>query len=162
MGSCRLRVTAAALFAASCGPGDNSAVRAFHPSVKPGMQLADAVVAGEKAQAYDIVYSVSSDGCPGDDVQVARHNHGPTVRITHPPADAKRPWERSYSEVGFANREEFSRGLAPVLAPFYSCRAFRFTFGRYQGWPNSDSFTVTIDAQGRITSVTELQRDRVD
>ena len=162
MRSCRLCLTAAVLFTASCGSGDNSAVRAFHPSVKPGMLLSDVVVAGEKAQAYDIIYSVNSDGCPGDDIQVARHNYGPTVRITHPPADPKRPWERSYSEVGFASREEFARGLAPMLAPFYSCNTFHFTFGRYQGWPNSDSFTVTIDAQGHITSVTELKRDPAD
>jgi hypothetical protein len=130
--------------------------------VKAGTQLSDVVLAGEKAQAYDIIYAVNSDGCPGDDVQVARHNYGPTVRITQPPADPKRPWERGYKEIGFANRDEFARGLAPTLSSFYSCKAFRFTFGRYQGWPNSDSFTVTIDLEGRITSVSELKRDAVD
>ena len=160
MRNSRALAATAAILLVNCGSGDNSSVRAFYPSVKPGLLLRDLIVGGEKAQAYDIIYLVSGLECPGDKVQVARHNYGPTIRITHPPPEPKRPWEESYQEAGFANREEFARGLDVMLPAFYSCKTFRFTFGRYQGWPNSDSFTVSIDSAGRVTSVSELTRDR--
>ena len=34
-----------------------------------------------------------------------------------------------------------------------------FEFGRDQFWPTSDSFTVTVDAKGQVTSVSELKED---
>lgn len=45
------------------GNGDDSSVRAFYPTVKVGMSLVDVVIAGEKAQAYDIKYWVLARNC---------------------------------------------------------------------------------------------------
>jgi hypothetical protein len=72
------------------------------------------------------------------------------------------PSRRSYNETGYVTREDFARGLAQVVPEFYLCKEFRFTFGRDQGWPTSDFFTVTVDGEGDVTSVSALAEDAND
>jgi hypothetical protein len=154
----RAAVIVTAVTCSGC-TGDNSAVRAFHPTVAPGQSLIQVIVAGEQAQKPDIIYAVSGRDCGGDEIEIGRHWQNPYIRIVHPPPDAERQWKRSYDEVGYASRDQFARGLAEKLPAFYSCKAFHVTFGRYQGWPTSDSFTVQVDAQGRLTTVSPLKKD---
>jgi hypothetical protein len=149
-----------------CGPigqGDASVVRGFYPKVRPGMALAEAIAEGEKAQAYDIDFRVVGNPCPEGYIEVGRHSGPPYIRITKAPSDPNRPSSsRAYHEFGYASRDEFACGLAETLPSFYGCKEFRFIFGRYQGWPRSDSFGVVVNEKGLITSVTELREDKSD
>ena len=140
--------------------GDDSAVRAFYPTVQQGAPLSALIAAGEKAQSYDIEYAVSARGCPGDELLVSRHNDEPSIRVSHPPPDSSEPWRQSYDETGYATREDFLTGLKEIVPKFYACKEFVFTFGRFQGWPNSDSFHVTVDSDGKVLSVSALTRDQ--
>jgi hypothetical protein len=124
--------------------------------------LVQAILDGERAQLPDIVYGVSGEQCPSESIYVERHNSGPTVRVWEPPANPDRRWERAYRETGYANRAAFAEALPSVLTPFYACKEFAFTFGRYQGWPTSDSFRVTVDAKGTITGVSPLVKNEMD
>jgi hypothetical protein len=142
------------------GPGDNSAVRAFHPTVRPGQPLPDVVAAGEKAQAYDIDYAVYGRKCPGDDVAIGRDSFEPHIRVTKRSESGKA--SPGYREIGYESRDAFAKGLAETLPTFYGCEEFHFIFGRYQGWPRADSFTVKVDATGRIVSVSPLSEERHD
>jgi hypothetical protein len=153
-------------FVATCGgpAGDNSAVRAFYPTVKVGTPLAEAIAAGEKAQVSDIRFSVTGRDCPGDSLYVLRGNELPSIRVVHPQSNVDTPWggRSGYHEVGYATREDFSAALQEAVPRFLTCKAFTFTFGRNQRWPSSDSFWVTVDAQGRIATVSPLAEDRVE
>ena len=153
-------------FCAACGaaPADNSAVRAFYPTVKVGNPLAEAIAAGEKAQVDGIRYSVTARECPGDSLYVLRGSEPPSIRFVHPVSKVQTPWGAlgGYHEVGYATREDFSAALQEVVPRFLGCKAFTFTFGRHQRWPRSDSFWVTVDGQGRIATVSPLAEDRVD
>ena len=93
---------------------------------------------------------------------VQRGSEEPSIRISNPAPDKERSWEQAYHEIGYATREDFARGLAQIVPPFYSCKEFRFSFFRSEGWPSSDSFTVTVDAEGKVTSVSALKEDRLD
>lgn len=158
-----VRATTLVLVLASvaCGAGDNSAVRAFHPTVQVGESLPALIAEGEKAQAYDIEYIVRGRGCPGDELRVERRSEEPSIRVSGPPPDNTEPWNQPYTQTGYASRDDFARGLAELLPKFYSCKDFVFTFGRFQGWPNTDSFSVTVDPDGKVTSVTALIEDDV-
>lgn len=147
------------MLATSCGSGDNSSVRAFHPTVRPDVPLVKAVLDGEKAQKPDIAYSVNGRDCSGAQVRVGREGEERYIRISEVPPDKERPWAQPYREVGYATDAAFELGLAETLPQFYSCKAFQFTFGRYQGWPASDSFSVTVDARGLIRTVSPLERN---
>jgi hypothetical protein len=143
---------------AGCGPGDNSVVRGFYPTVKPGVLLTDAIAQGERAQVNAPIYAVDGYHCSGDQVHVGRHGYGPMIRVSHPPSDPQKPWARPYDEVGFVDREEFARALVRTLPRFYGCKEFCFTFGRVHSWSAAvDSFKVTVDADGRVTSVSNLK-----
>ena len=150
------------IWSVGCGAGDNSAVRAFYSTVKPGASLPQLIAEAERAQAYDIQVSVSGRGCPGNELYVQRSSFEPSIRITQPPPNSARSWEQPYTENGYATREDFARGLSELVPRFYSCKGFVFTFGRYQGWPRSDSFTVTVDEQGRVSSVSPLKENDND
>lgn len=78
------------------------------------------------------------------------------IRVTPQQAASNPSSQAGYTEVGYATRQEFVQALAERLPPFYSCKTFRFEFGRDQFWPTSDSFTVTVDAKGHVASVSEL------
>jgi hypothetical protein len=158
-------VGAATLLLAGCGldgVGDSGAVRAFHPKVKPGMLLIDAVTEGEKAQHHDIRYRVFGHGSAEGEIEIGRYWQEPYIRVTKPPTDPKRPHAQAYTETGYPTREDFARGVSETLPQFYECKRFRFVFGRYQGGLRTDSFEVEVDAQGRIVSVTPLNEDRYD
>lgn len=152
----------ASIWFVGCGAGDNSAVKAFYSTVKPGASLPQLIAEAEKAQAYDIQMSVSGRGCQGSELYVQRQSFEPSIRVTQPPPNPARSWEQPYTESGYATREAFARGLADLVPRFYSCKEFVFTFGRYQGWPRSDSFIVTVDEQGRVSSVSALTEDDND
>ena len=78
------------------------------------------------------------------------------IRVTQRQAASNPSSPADYAETGYATRQDFVRALAERLPSFYSCKTFRFDFGRDQFWPTSDSFTVTVDANGKVTSVSEL------
>ncbi len=152
----------AMLLLAGCGEGDSGAVRAFHPQVKPGMRLIEAVTEGEKAQHYDIRFRVNGRGSAEGDIEIGRYWQEPYIRITKPAPDPNRPHARPYTETGYPSREEFARGVSETLPRFYECKRFHFVFNRYQGGSRSDSFEVEVNGQGQITSVTPLNEDRYD
>ena len=81
--------------------GDSSAVRAFHPKVKPGIPLTEAIIEGEKAQNYDIRYRVIGRGSPEGDIEIGRYWQEPYIRITKPAPDPQRPHARPYTETGY-------------------------------------------------------------
>ena len=153
---------AAATVLTGCGAGDSGAVQGFHPKVKVGMLLTDAITEGEKAQHYDIRYRVFGRGSAAGDIEVGRYWQEPYIRITQPPPDPKHPTSQPYRELGYASREDFARAVAETLPLFYDCKRFHFVFHRYQGGSRSDSFDVEVDSAGRITSVTQLSEDRYD
>jgi len=157
-----LVVFAVPLAAIACGDGDNAAARAFHPTVKVGSPLTQVIMDGEKAQLADIEYSVRSGECPGQSIDLRRHNSGPSVRVWDIPVSPDQSWERGYHETGYPNRAAFAAALPDQLSPFLKCKEFVFTFGRYQGWPTSDSFTVQIDATGTVTGVSPLTKNEMD
>jgi len=150
--------------ATACSSGDNSAVRGFYPSVSVGTPLVDVIAGGEQAQAYDIQYSVMARECPRDQLYVERDSDPPSIRVIHPRRHEDTPWGElgGYHEVGYATRDEFRVALKETIPQFLGCKSFHFTFGRYQGWPRSDSFTVTVDGQGRIATVSPLTEDQID
>jgi hypothetical protein len=152
------------LTAGACGPGDSSAVRGFYPNVRVGAPLAEVIAAGEQAQAYDIQYSVMARECPGDQLYIERASDPPSIRVIHPRRREDTPWGElgGYHEVGYATRDEFVAALKETIPRFLACKSFQFTFGRYQGWPRSDSFTVTIDEQGRVATLSPLAEDQID
>lgn len=82
---------AAATILAGCGTGDSSAVQRFHPTVKVGTSLTEAITEGEKAQRYDIRYRVFGRGSAAGDIEVGRYWQEPYIRITQPPPDPKHP-----------------------------------------------------------------------
>ena len=147
-----------ALFLAACGSGDNTAVRSFYATVKPAISLLDAVREGEAAQKQDASFSVVGQDCPGPHVELGRGHEILHIRVTQPQATSNPSSEPGYAEVGYARREEFVRALTEQLPSFYPCKRFRFEFGRKQFWPTTDSFTVTVNPKGEITSV-ELKED---
>lgn len=156
---------AATLLLAGCGfdgVGDSGAVRAFHPKLKPGMPLIDAVTEGEKAQHYDIRYRVFGRGSAEGEIEIGRYWQEPYIRVTKPPPDPKRPHAQAYAETGYPTREDFARGVSETLPRFYDCKRFQFVFGRYQGGSRTDSFEVVVDEEGRIVSVAPLNEDRYD
>ena len=153
---------AAALVLAGCGEGDPSVVQRFHPTLKPGMSLTEAITEGEKAQNYDIRYRVIGRGSAAGDIEVGRYWQEPYIRINQPPPDPKYPTSQPYRELGYASREDFARAVVETLPSFYDCKRFHFIFHRFQGGSQSDSFDVEIDSAGRITSVTPLTADRYD
>jgi hypothetical protein len=149
----------AALLALGCGSGDNSAVRAFHPTVTVGSALSDVVVRGEQAQKTDVAFTVRGIECPGGSIEIGRSYGNPYIRVAHvssKPDDAAEP---GYTEEGLPAREAFAKVVAKRLPSFYTCRKFVFQFSRDQVWPTSDSFSVMVDAAGRITSVSDLRED---
>ena len=144
------------------GLGDDSAIRTFRTTVRVGDSLPDVIAAGEKAQAFDIEYRVRSRACPTDELLVERHSFQPLIRVSHATPERTQFWEQAYDETGYATREDFARGLSEIVPKFYACKDFVFTFARLGGWPSSDSFTVTVDADGKLTAVSDLTRDQVD
>jgi hypothetical protein len=128
--------------------------------VKPGASLVDIIRDAEKAQRQDVHVSVTGQDCPGAYVEVAREAGIPYIRVTE--AQPSNPSsEPGYSETGYSIRDQFERALSERLPPFYSCKQFRFRFGRAQMWPTSDSFTVRVDAGGIVAAVSELKQDDV-
>lgn len=162
----KLAIGAAAVLLTGCGidgvVGDAGAVRAFHPKVKPGTLLIDAVTEGEKAQHFDIRYRVVGRGSAEGEIELGRYWQEPYIRVTKPPPDPKHPYAQAYTETGYPTREDFARGVSETLPRFYDCQRFRFVFGRYQGGSRTDSFEVEVDKQGQIVSVTPLNEDRYD
>jgi hypothetical protein len=144
------------LFLTACHEGDNTAMQAFYATVKPGIPLAEAVRNAEETSAN---LSVAGKDCPGASVEVSRERYSgvPRIRVTQP--QPSNPSSRGYSEAGYATREEFARALTEQLPAFYTCKTFRFRFLRAGVWTQSDSFWVSVDAQGLITAVSELRKD---
>jgi len=147
------------LLLAACGSGDNSAVRSFHATVKPAAPLLDVIRGGESAQTAASFLVVGHD-CAGPYVHIGR---GPEIihyiRVTQRQAASNPSSQAGYTEVGYATRQEFQQALAERIPSFYSCKTFRFEFGRDQFWPTSDSFTVSVDTNGQLTSVSDLKED---
>ena len=139
---------AAIVLIAGCGVGsigDSGAVRKFHPTVKPGTQLIDAVTQGEIAQHFDIRYRVFGKGSAEGEIEIGRYWQEPYIRVTKAPTDPKRPHAQAYTETGYPSREEFADGVREILPRFYDCKRFRFVFGIYQCGSRSDSFEVEVD-----------------
>jgi hypothetical protein len=147
------------LCAVACGSGDNSAIRSFYPTVVPGPTLVDAVIRAEKAQKHDVALVVTGMECPADTIEIGQSYGHPYIRVTEKVSDGERSAEPSYSQSGYSTPEEFTRALSSRLPPFYACRTFVFTFSRDQVWPVTDSFTVSVDTNGSITSVSKLKED---
>lgn len=137
------------------GGGDAQAITAFHATLIPGALLTDAIVAGEKAQRLDIRYQVWARGASGGDLEVGRYWQEPYIRITKPIQKGDKV-NRAYQEMGYASRDDFSRGVKEALPAFYGCENFRFVFNRFQGGLNSDYFEVKVDAKGFITSISRI------
>jgi hypothetical protein len=98
--------------------------------------------------------------CPADIIEVGRTYGNPYIRITHHQSKPESA-EPGHSEAGYPTRDEFARALSTRLPPFYACGKFVFKFGRDQIWPTTDSFTVSVDAQGNVVSVSELKQDEM-
>ncbi len=156
----RTRCAGLALLAAACGSADNSAVRSFHATVKPAASLLDVIRNGESTQKEQPSFVVVGQDCAAAYIHIGR---GPEllhyIRVTQQLAASNPSSQAGYTEIGYATRKEFVQALAERLPSFYSCKTFRFQFGRDQLWPTSDSFTVTVDAQRQVTSVSELRED---
>jgi hypothetical protein len=127
--------------------------------VTSGSALAEVVVRAEQAQKADVALSVIGTECPGDTVEIGRSYGNPYVRVTHVSSKPDSAAEPGHTEEGLPTREAFARVVAERLPSFYACRKFVFKFGRDQVWPTTDLFSVTVDAQGRIDSVSELKED---
>ena len=149
-----------ALLVAACGSGDNSSVRSFHATVRPSAPLLEVIRNGESSQKEQASFLVVGQDCATSYIHIGR---GPEllhyIRVTQQQAASNPSSRAGYTEVGYATRQEFVQALAERLPSFYSCKTFRFEFGRDQFWPTSDSFTVTVDANGQVTSVSELKED---
>jgi hypothetical protein len=149
---------ALALLLAGCESGDNSAVRSFHATLKPAAPLLDLVRNGESAQKEQASFLVVGQDCAGPYIHIGRSPELLRyIRVTQPQAASNPSSQAAYTEMGYATRQEFLQAVEERLPSFYSCKTFRFDFGRDQFWPTSDSFTVTIDAKGNVTSVSELK-----
>ena len=143
--------------------GDSKAIRTFHGNLKIGTHLSDAIINGEKAQHHDIKYRVFAGNAEEGFVEIGRYWQEPYIRITERPPDPKRTFAAPYQENGYATRDDFAKAVKKALPAFYSSKKnFRFTFNRYQGNLNSDSFTVEIDTNGIITSISPVNADRTD
>jgi hypothetical protein len=154
----RSRAACLALLLAACGSGDNSAVRSFYATVKPAALLLDVILIGESAQKEQASFLVVGQDCAGPYIHIGRGQEILRyIRVTQQQAASNPSSQASYTEAGYASRQEFAKALAERLPSFYSCETFRFEFGRDQSWLTSDSFTVTVDAKGRVTSVSELK-----
>ena len=143
----------------ACEAPDNSAVRSFHAGVKPGMALLQVVQDGERAQKEDVHFSVMAQDCPGPYVELGRGYEILHIRITQPPAASNPSSAPGYAEAGYASRDEFARAVADQLPEYYSCKSFRFEFGRDHIWPTTDFFVVQVDADGAITSISDLKEE---
>ena len=147
------------VLALGCGSGDNSAVRGFHPTVIVGSALSEAVVRAEQAQKAEVAFSVIGTECPGDTIEIGRSYGNPYVRVTHVSVKPDSAEEPGHTEEGLPTRDAFAGAVAKHLPSFYACGKFVFTFSRDHVWPTTDSFSATVDGQGRIESVSELKED---
>jgi hypothetical protein len=146
-------------FLLACEAPDNSAVRSFHAGVQPGTSLLQVVQEGERAQKEDVHFSVTARDCPGPYVELGRDYEILHIRITQPPAASNPSSASGYVENGYASRDEFARAVADQLPEYYTCKSFRFEFGRDQVWPTMDCFTVQVDADGTVVSVSDLKEE---
>ncbi len=143
---------------AACGSGDNSAVRSFYATVKPEVPILDVIRNGESAHKEESSFLVVGQDCEGPYIHIGRGDQVLRyIRVTQRQGASNPSTQAGYSEVGYATRQEFVQDLAERLPSFYSCKTFRFDFGRDQFWPTSDSCTVSVDAKGQVTSVSELK-----
>jgi hypothetical protein len=142
-----------------CGDGDNSAIRVFHASVAPGEAISEAVVRAERSQKEDAEVVIEGKGCPRDTLRLGRTYGNPYIRVIHESAKPEDAVAPGHSETSYAKRDEFARAVKERLPAFFSCEAFVFTFSRNQFWYTTDSFSVAIDADGRITEVSSVKKD---